>query len=153
MQQRTCNGILDSHHSNHRWVVGNLAEHLFKGVTIYALHLLGVEILVSSYVVERARDALYGNSLHTYYNKKTSRLNGVEAGCWCYFILVMFTSVVGTHLPALHFLCKVKVKEVCVKAQHVVLFIEITSAKVLLLFLFPKRIITFLVSCDIFLRF
>jgi len=57
----------------------------------------------------------------------------------------MFTSVVGTHLPALHFLCKVKVKEVCVKAQHVVLFIEITSAKVLLLFLFPKRIITFLV--------
>jgi len=78
--------------------------------------------------------------------KKTSRLNGVEAGCWCYFILVMFTSVVGTHLPALHFLCKVKVKEVCVKAQHVVLFIEITSAKVLLLFLFPKRIITFLVS-------
>ena len=75
MQQRACNGVLDSHHSNDRWVVGNLLKHFFKGVTIYALHLFGGEILVCGNVVERASDALYGYSLHICYNKKTSRLN------------------------------------------------------------------------------
>nr|DAU81809.1 MAG TPA: hypothetical protein [Caudoviricetes sp.] len=35
---------------------------------------------------------------------------------------MMFTLIVGTHLPALHSCCKVKVIEVCVKAQHIVSF-------------------------------
>jgi hypothetical protein len=46
----------------------------------------------------------------------------IEAGCDCYYLIAYILVNVGTHLPALHFACKVKVKEVCVKAQHIALF-------------------------------
>ncbi len=64
---------------------------------------------------------------------------------WLLFSLVMFTMIVGTHLPALLFLCKVKVKEVCVKAQHEVLFLFKYVCKCITFILIRQKNYLFLV--------
>jgi hypothetical protein len=74
MKQGTCNGILNSSHTNHRWVLADAVKHLLERRTTFQLYLLSLEVQVCCDIVERTYQSLYCNPFHilflAYYLKK-----------------------------------------------------------------------------------
>ena len=138
MQQRARNGILDSQHTDGRWVFLDVFKHLLDSATADELYLLSLEVEVRRNVVERPDESLYGYSLHLIYLRfadlllyKKLRFHLVcEAEPYFIFYLFTFLLLLTTHRFTIA--CKVKViaVKVSVVIQHRSIVLLFSAAKV-----------------------